>query len=81
MLPGVDYVLYAFIVLMFATWCTVHLVLCVELAKQDWKRALGGFLAFPLAPYFAHSFQIKKLPALWLVSAFLYGFSLIFGSL
>lgn len=76
-----DYVLYAFIVLMFATWCTVHLVLCIELAKRDWRRAMGGLVAFPLAPYFGYNLQIKKLPALWIVSAFLYGFALIFGSL
>jgi hypothetical protein len=76
-----DYALYAFIVFVFATWCTVHLVLCVELAKKDWKRAMGGFFAFPLAPYFGYNLAIKKLSALWVVSAVLYAFSLTFGSL
>lgn len=76
-----DYALYAFIVFMFATWCTVHLVLCVELARRDWRRAVGGFFAFPLAPYFGYDLAIKKLPALWVASALLYGFCLIFGSL
>lgn len=76
-----DYALYAFIVFVFATWCTVHVVLCVELAKLDWKRALGGFFAFPLAPYFGYDLEIKRLPAFWVVSALLYGFSVTFGSL
>lgn len=76
-----DYALYALIVLVFATWCTVHVVLCVELAKRNWKRALGGFFALPLAPYFGNDLGIKRLPGVWIVCALLYGFALIFGSL
>ncbi len=76
-----DFALYGSIVFLFAAWCTVHLLLCVQVAKRDWRRALGGFLAFPLAPYFAYKLRIKKYPAFWITGAALYFLSLIAGSI
>lgn len=75
-----DLALYATILLMFASFASVHFVLCVSLAKKDWKRAVIGFIAFPLAPYFGQSLSIKRLPALWVTCAMLYAVSLLAGS-
>lgn len=79
--PAMDFALYGIIVFLFATWCTVHLLLCIEVAKRDFRRALLGFALFPLAPYFAYKLRIKKYPAFWITASLLYFLSLIAGSI
>ena len=71
---------YLTIVALFATWATVHLLLCIELAKKDFRKAAAGFFAFPMAPYFGQSLRIKKLPTLWVASALLYLLTVLIGA-
>jgi hypothetical protein len=74
-----DLVVYAIILILFATFVTVHTVLCAKLAKRVFWRGLVGFLAFPLAPYWAQAQRIKRWPTLWVASASCYLVALFVG--
>lgn len=74
-----DLVVYAIILSLFASWFSVHVLLCVRLTRVVWWRGLLSFVAFPLAPFWAQAQRIRKLPGIWLALAFLYSLSLIAG--
>jgi hypothetical protein len=74
-----DLVIYGLILLLFASWVSVHVLLCVRLGRVVWWRGLVGFVVFPVAPFWAQSHNVRKLPGVWLVLAFLYALSLIAG--
>jgi hypothetical protein len=74
-----DLLVYGTILTLFAVWMTVHVLLCVRLAGVEWWRGIVGLFVFPLAPIWAQSRKIKRLPAVWLALAFLYALALIVG--
>ena len=74
-----DLALYAAILLLFSVWMTVHVLLCFRIAQLRLVRGMVSFVALPLAPYWGQSLHIKKLPTLWMTSAFLYVLALIAG--
>ncbi len=71
--------LYASIVLLFAVWATVHLLLCLKLASKSGLRGTLGFLIPPLAIYYAQHFALGKITAVWVVSLSAYLVALTLG--
>ncbi len=50
-----DVALYAFILVLFASWMTVHVALCAHLARQRWWKGGVALLVPPLAPWWART--------------------------
>lgn len=71
--------LLSVIILLFATWVTVHVRLCVVLVRRSLRQGLVGLVVFPLAPYWGHQAAIPRLPALWGILAALYLLALTAG--
>jgi len=60
--------LYLAVVVLFAVWVTVHVLLCMRISKSCWWRGLLGLLAPPLAIYYAQRYQVGALAPVWVVS-------------
>jgi hypothetical protein len=72
--------LYGALLLLFATWTTSHVLLCLRLATVSWLKALAGFLLFPLAGYYGQEHRFSKLTTLWVVSLTVYLVTLLVGA-
>jgi len=72
--------LYVALLLLFATWVTTHVLLCLRLATLSWKEALLGLVLFPLAGYFGQERRLSKLTTVWVVSLTVYLATLIVGA-
>lgn len=71
---------FSAMILLFATWITLHVKLCMHLVRQRPKRAALAFFVVPLAPLWAQGTGAGRLIAWWLVVGVLYVVSL-FGSM
>lgn len=69
--------LYAGLVLLFASWATTHILLCLRLATLSWKEALLGLVLFPMAGYYGQERRLSKLTAVWVVTLAVYLVTLI----
>jgi hypothetical protein len=65
-------VLYVALVVLFASWSTLHVWLCAQLFRVHRRKAVVSFVVFPLAPYFGFDLRLRKLSSMWLTSAVLY---------
>jgi len=72
--------LYVALLLLFATWVTAHVLLCLRLATKSWKEATLGLVLFPLAGYFGQERRLTKLTSVWVVSLTLYLVALLLGA-
>jgi hypothetical protein len=70
---------YALILVLFATWFTVHTLLCWQLATRSWRKAVVGFFIVPLCPYWGRQEGFIRSTFAWLGSVTLYGLSLLHG--
>jgi uncharacterized membrane protein YqaE (UPF0057 family) len=77
--PKMDLALYAVILLLFATWSTLHLLLCFRLRVFGKWRALAGFLLPPVAPYWGLRLGERALSLTWILFALSYIMSLMAG--
>ena len=57
--------LYATVLVLFASWATAHVLLCFQLASPLGARALFGLFFPPLAPYYANRMGFRKLGLWW----------------
>src|SRR5689334_5721121 len=64
-LGAMGLLLYAGLVLLFASWATTHLLLCLRLATLSWKEALLGLVVFPMAGYYGQERRLSKLTTVW----------------
>ena len=71
--------LYTVIVVLFALWATVHLLLCRRLAAKSPLRAAAGFIFPPLAIYYAQAAFVGKLSWLWVLTLSAYLVALTLG--
>jgi hypothetical protein len=74
-----DLALYAVILLLFATWSTLHLLLSFRLREFGNWRALVAFLLPPLAPYWGLRLRVRALSLSWILLALSYLFGLMAG--
>jgi hypothetical protein len=72
--------LYGALLLLFATWTTAHVLLCLRLATVSWLKALAGLVLFPLAGYYGQEHRFSKLTAVWVVSLTAYLVALLIGA-
>jgi len=72
--------LYVALLMLFATWVTTHVLLCLRLATLSWKEALLGLVLFPLAGYYGQERRLSKLTTVWVVSLGVYVVTLIVGA-
>ncbi len=70
---------YVTIVVLFAFWATIHLQLCLKLARRSLWRAVIGFFIPPLAIYYAQDVALGRLTPLWVVSLSAYLVALTLG--
>lgn len=71
--------LYAVLVLLFASFVTAHVLLCLRLATTSWPKALLGLVVFPLAGYFGSKQSFSKLTRTWAICLGLYVGALLVG--
>ena len=71
--------LYLAIVVLFAVWATVHLLLCLKLAGHSAWRAAAGFFVPPLALYYAQAVALGKLTSVWVITLSAYLVALALG--
>jgi hypothetical protein len=74
-----DLALYAIILLLFASFATLHLILCWRLRAFSIWRTWTAFFVFFLAPYWGRKFLLKKLSTAWWISLGLYLIALLAG--
>jgi len=74
---AMDAALYLAVLLLFATWSTVHVLLCFRLGSKSVGRGLLALIFPPLAPYWGLNAQIRQLPAAWVLSAAIYFVALL----
>lgn len=72
--------LYGALLLLFATWTTAHVLLCLRLATVSWLKALASLLLFPLAGYYGQEHRFSKLTTVWVVSLTAYLVALLIGA-
>lgn len=72
--------IYACLLLLFATWVTTHVLLCLRLATSSWKEAILGLVLFPLAGYYGQERRHKKLTSVWVVTLTIYLVVLLIGA-
>jgi len=72
--------LYVGLLLLFATWSTTHVLLCVRLATVSRLKALAGLVVFPLAGYYGQEHRFSKLTTVWVVTLTVYLVLLLIGA-
>ncbi len=73
--------LYLVILLLFASFCTCHVWLCLKIASRISGRALLAFFLPPLAPYYGVHLGIRLALLGWVTSGTLYLVFLLFSLL
>ncbi len=76
---ALGFIVYALVLLFFASWCTAHALLFVRLLRLRPRLALVGLLAAPLAPYFGYELGLRRLSLAWVVCATGYVVTLLLG--
>lgn len=74
-----DLALYAIILLLFASFATLHLLLCWRLRVLSPWRAMAAFFVLPLAPYWGSRQTLKKLSTAWWICLGMYALALLAG--
>ena len=69
--------LYAVVLVLFASFCSLHVWLCLQLLTRSARRAILGFFLVPLAPYFGLSLGLRRVPTAWILCGCLYVIFLI----
>jgi len=69
----------AAMLLLFASWITLHVKLCMHLRRHNPKRAALAFFVMPLAPIWAQGTGAGRLVLWWVVVGVLYVVSLLGG--
>lgn len=76
-LGAVDVALYVVILILFASWLTIHVVLCWAIGRRrPWKGWLALFVP-PLAPLWGQA--SGRLAVAWVLALVLYGAALVTG--
>src|SRR5688572_6144195 len=72
--------IYVALLLLFSTWVTTHVLLCLRLATSSWKEAVLGLVVFPLAGYYGQERRLTKLTSVWVVTLTIYLVTLLIGA-
>lgn len=72
-----DLALYLVILVLFASFCTIHVWLCAAILRRSAFQAFLALVLLPLAPYFGLSLGLRRAPTAWIVSGSLYALCLV----
>lgn len=67
MVVPMGWLLYAAVLVLFASWAAVHLALSWTLAVGKWWRGLVALFLFPLAPWWGQALGHSRLATAWVL--------------